>query len=65
MFFLVILGVIFSLFHFVFQVPADGSILVAGVATVSLWLIWKLRWIILGILGLEMLFGGNDGGGDA
>jgi len=64
MFFAVILGIIFSIFHFLFQLPADASIVGAGILTVVFWVIWKMRWIILGILGLEMLFGGGGDGGD-
>jgi len=39
-------------------------VLVAGGGALALWVLWKLKWVILGILGLEMLFGG-DGGSDA
>lgn len=46
--------------HLLFQVP----VLVAGGGALALWVLWKVKWIILGILGLEMLFGG-DGGSDA
>lgn len=64
MFFAIILGVVFSVIHFVLQFPPQASIVVAGLLTVVLWGLWKLRWIVLGILGLEMLFGGGDGGGE-
>ena len=63
MFFAVILGIIFSVFHFLLQLPADAAIVGAGIITVVFWVLWKLRWIILGILGLEMLFGGDGDGG--
>ncbi|WP_096700933.1 hypothetical protein [Magnetospirillum sp. 15-1] len=46
-----------GILHFFLQVPL---VIAAGGAFV-LWVIWKLKWIILGILGLEMLFGGGDG----
>ena len=41
-----------------------ATVVVIGVAVVGaaiLWVIWKAKWLILGILGLEALFGG---GGD-
>ena len=37
--------------HFFLHLPL---ILAAGAAFV-LWLLWKLKWIILGILGIDML----------
>jgi len=46
--------------HLYYQVP----LAIAGGGAVVLWILWRLKWIILGILGLEMLFGG-DGGSDA
>ncbi|MBP2643988.1 MAG: hypothetical protein H6Q67_1875, partial [Firmicutes bacterium] len=24
------------------------------------WIVWKLKWVILGIIGLEELFGSRD-----
>jgi len=47
--------------HAFLQVP----LVVAGGGALLLWILWKLRWIILGLLGLEMLFGGGGGGDDA
>lgn len=32
-------------------------LLVAGTA----WLIWQFKWLVLGVLGLSWLFGGEDG----
>jgi hypothetical protein len=40
-------------------------VLLALSGAVVLWVLWKLKWVILGIFGLEMLFGGGDGGNDA
>ena len=42
-----------------FHVP----VLIAGIGALLLWGLWKLKWVILGILGLGMLFGGNSGDG--
>jgi hypothetical protein len=35
-------------------------VLPALVGALILWGLWKLRWVLLGIFGLEMLFGGGD-----
>lgn len=42
-------------------------LLIAGGGALLLWILWKLKYVILALLGLEMLFGGNggDGGFDA
>jgi len=48
-------GLRFGLF-----MPAPMAIICAAVATIVLWLLWKLKWIILGIIGLEEIFGGRD-----
>jgi hypothetical protein len=53
----VVLLFVAGLLHFFLHVP----LLFAGVGALALWVLWKLKWIILGILGLEMLFGGGDG----
>ena len=47
--------------HLLLHVPAAA----AGVGAIGLWVLWKLKWFILGLLGLEMLFGGgaDNGGG--
>jgi hypothetical protein len=65
---LIILGLMFSLLHFVLLLPATFAVAVSVVFTAILWIVWKLKWVILGIIGLEELFGGfrgNDGGFDA
>ena len=58
-----VLVAVFAGLHFVLAVPAQAAIVVAAVVTVGLWAVWKLKWVILGIIGLEELFGG--GGDDA
>jgi hypothetical protein len=57
---LVILLIAFAGLHFGLFMPAQMAIVGALVATVVLWLLWKLKWIILGIIGLEEIFGGRD-----
>jgi len=54
---LVVLLFLAGALHLLLQVP----VIVAAGGAVVLWLLWKLKWIILGILGLDMLFGGGDG----
>ncbi|PKU23629.1 hypothetical protein [Telmatospirillum siberiense] len=52
-----------GLVHLGLQVP----LVIAGGAALLLWILWKLKYVILALVGLEMLFGGNggDGGVDA
>lgn len=57
---LILLLVVFAGLHFILLLPAQVAIIGAAVATVVLWLLWKLKWIILGIIGLEEIFGGRD-----
>ncbi|HMA51676.1 MAG TPA: hypothetical protein VKP60_18080 [Magnetospirillaceae bacterium] len=57
---LVILLIVFAGLHFVLLLPAQIAIICGAVATAALWLLWKLKWIILGIIGLEEIFGGRD-----
>ena len=57
---LIILVLAFAGLHFVVLLPAQFAIAGAAVLTVVLWLAWKLKWVILGIIGLEELFGGRD-----
>ena len=57
---LVILLILFVGLHFGLLLPAQMAITGAGVLTVVLWLVWRLKWIILGIFGLEEFFGSRD-----
>ncbi|CUW41860.1 protein of unknown function (plasmid) [Magnetospirillum sp. XM-1] len=41
--------------HFLLGIPVPVALVGGGI----LWIVWKAKWIILGILGLEMLFGGR------
>ena len=59
---LVILVVGFAGLHFGLMMPAQVAIAGATVFTVGLWIIWKLKWVILGIIGLEEMFGGRGDG---
>jgi hypothetical protein len=63
MFWLVLLLVAFVGLHFAILLPAQAAIIAAALLTIGLWIIWKLKWVILGIIGLEELFGGGRGDG--
>ena len=39
--------------HLFLHIP----ILFAAIGAAALWIVWKLKYIILGILGIEMLLG--------
>jgi hypothetical protein len=56
---LVLLLIVFAALHFGLFLPVQAAIVAAAVGTVMLWLLWKLKWIILGIIGLEEIFGGR------
>ena len=57
---LIMLLIAFAGLHFALLMPAQMAIICAAVATIALWLLWKLKWIILGIIGLEEVFRGRD-----
>jgi hypothetical protein len=59
---LVFLVLIFAGLHFLLLFPAPLAIAAAAIVTIGLWLLWKLKWIILGIIGLEEIFGGRGDG---
>lgn len=56
---LVLLVLVFAGLHFLLFLPAPIAIIGAALVTIALWLLWKLKWIILGIIGLEEIFGGR------
>jgi len=62
MFWLVILLAVFAFLKFMLLLPAQFAIGAAAVVTLVLWLLWKLKWVILGIIGLEEIFGGRGDG---
>jgi len=57
---LIILLIVFAGLHFVLLLPTTMAIVCAAIICAGLWLVWKLKWIILGIIGLEEIFGGRD-----
>jgi hypothetical protein len=60
MFWVLILFALFAGLNFGLLLPTQTAIVGAGVLTVVLWLLWRLKWIILGIIGLEEFFGGRN-----
>ncbi|MGB9154465.1 MAG: hypothetical protein WCD70_15425 [Alphaproteobacteria bacterium] len=59
---LVILLILFAGLHLGLLVPTQLAIAGAAMLVVSMWLLWKLKWVILGIIGLEEFFGGRGDG---
>ncbi len=56
----VVLFFLAAALHYFLHIP----LALAGGGALVLWILWKLKYIILAILGLEMLFGGDNGGGN-
>jgi hypothetical protein len=52
----VVLFFLAAALHFFLHVP----LIVAGAGALILWIVWKLKYIILAVLGLEMLFNSGD-----
>jgi hypothetical protein len=59
---LIILLVGFAGLHFGLLLPPQPAIIGATVLMAGLWIVWKLKWMILGIIGLEEVFGGKGDG---
>ncbi len=53
---LVVLIVIAALLHY----GAHVAVLPLVLFVLVLWVLWRLKWVILAIFGLEMLFGGRN-----
>ena len=53
---LVILAILFVAFKFVFLLKLAFALLFAGALAIGLMVLWRLKWVILAILGLEELF---------
>ena len=52
----VVLFFIAAALHFFLHIP----LVLAGGGALVLWVVWKLKYALLALLGLEMLFGGGD-----
>ncbi len=59
---LIILSFLFLALHCFLLAPAQLAIASAAMLTIVLWIIWRPKWVLLAIIGLEEIFGdrGND-----
>lgn len=55
--FLVFLAVLFALFHIATLFKLAFSLILLSALAIGLFVLWRLKWVILGFLGLEELFG--------
>ena len=55
--FLVFLLILVAIFHLGPLFKLAFALLFAAALTIGFWVLWRLKWVILGILGLEELFG--------
>jgi len=55
----IFLGV-FGFLHYFLHLPLQLGIIAAFISVAGLWVLWKLRYIILGIVGLEFLLGNDE-----
>ena len=53
--FLVLLAILFALFHIGLLIKVTFALILAAALTIGLCVLWRLKWVILGILGLEEL----------
>jgi hypothetical protein len=61
MFWLIVLVILFAALHILLLLPTPIAVTGALVVTGVLWAVWKLKWVILAVIGLEEIFGGRDG----
>jgi hypothetical protein len=54
--FLVILAILFVGFHFMLLLKLVFAVILALALTIGFWVLWRLKWVILAIFGLEELF---------
>jgi hypothetical protein len=55
--FLVFLLILVAIFHLAFLIKLAFAVVLASALVIGLWVLWRLKWVILGIFGLEELFG--------
>jgi len=60
MHFAILMALIAAGLHLGLGLPIGVAIIVGIVGAVALWGLWKLKWVILAIFGLEALFGGGS-----
>lgn len=55
--FLVLLLILYALFHIAALFKLAFAFILLAALTIGFWVLWRLKWVILGIFGLEELFG--------
>ena len=55
--FLIFLLVLFAIFHVALLFKVAFALFLAAALTIGFWVLWRLKWVILAIFGLEELFG--------
>ena len=55
--FLVFLLILFAIFHLAALFKMAFAVIILAALFIGLWVLWRLKWVILAIFGLEELFG--------
>lgn len=53
--FLVLLLILFAVFHLLLLIKVAFAIFLAAALAIGLWVLWRLKWVILAIFGIEEL----------
>lgn len=54
--FLVFVLILVAIFHLALLFKLAFAIILASALAIGLWVLWRLKWVILAIFGLEELF---------
>ena len=54
--FLVFVLILVAIFHIALLFKLAFAIFLAAALAIGLWVLWRLKWVILAIFGLEALF---------
>ncbi len=54
--FLIIVAILFAVLHLALLVKLVFAIILAGALTIGLWVLWRLKWVILALIGIEEIF---------
>ena len=55
--FLVFLLILYAVFHVALLFKMAFAAVILAALVLGFWVLWRLKWVILGIFGLEELFG--------
>ena len=55
--FLVFVLILFAIFHLAFLFKVAFALIFAAALAIGVVVLWRLKWVILAIFGLEELFG--------